>query len=299
MAPRVSSAKAATAQQQPSTTPPSDAQDAPNPQLLAQNYLFYANTTTEAFIFKNLIEVLQNSLTDVCFNFTPTAIELTTPDNEIQTNIWMNLTLHKQQFEYWHCDTYLNVGVNLQHLNKMIKSIKKKDSLTIYITKERPNQFSIKRVTTIGESRKPDISHINIQSLQLVASDFPSGYTRYHEIATADFQKAVKEMASLSSTIIVQSNEKQLTMRFKIDGLCGKVAELDQDPSEGGHEYDLDNVVYDFEKTYSSKILGQFIKLPGLNTKMKVYAEPRKNLKIEIDVGNLGTLAVYIRATTA
>lgn len=268
-----------------------------NDNVISQNYLFYANTTTEAFVFKNLIEVLQNSLTDVCFNFTSTAIELIAPDNEIQASIWMKLTLDSKYFDQWYCNNYLNVGVNLQHLYKMIKSIKKKDNLTIYVTKEHPNQLSIKRVAVAvaGVSRKPDISHINIQSLQLITADLPTGYSKFHEISTSDFQKAIKEMASLSSTIIIQSNSKQLTMRFKIDGLCGKVAELDQDPSEGGHEYDYDNIVYDFEKTYNSKILGQFIKLPGLNTKMRVYAEPGKNLKLEIDVGTIGMLSVYIR----
>lgn len=263
---------------------------------IMNNYLFYASTKEEAHIIKNLIEVLQNNLIDVCFHFTKDSISLLTPDVVISTNIWINLLLDSKKFDQWYCETDLNIGVNLQHMYKMIKSIKKKDNLTLYITREKPRQLSIKRIATTGVSRKPDISHINIQSLQSNIVDLPSGYKHFHQIVTSDFQKAIKEMSALSNSIMIQGNKHQLTVKFCIDGLCEKVVELDQDPSGNGNEYNLDNIVYTFNKTYSSKILGQFIKLPGLNSTMKVYAENQKHLKIEIDVGNLGSLEIFIKS---
>jgi len=289
-APTSSAALAAAAPAQP-PSPESPLDD--SPELYAQNYLFYAHTNDEACIFKNLVEVLQNNLIDVCFNLTKDSIELVSIDDD---SVLMNLVLKRENFDNWYCAKAMNIGINLQQLYKMIKSIKKKDSLTLYITLDRPNKLSIKRIASTGANRKPDISHINIQGLQSIVTGFPSGYGKPHVVSTTDFQKAVKEMAALSKTIDIQSNERQLTLRFEIEGLYGKVAELDQDPSKDGRECDLESSVYNFEKTYRSRVLSQFIKLPGLNATMRVYAEPRKLLKIEIDVGKLGVLTIYIKS---
>jgi proliferating cell nuclear antigen PCNA len=252
--------------------------------------LFYAHTT-EAYIFKNLIEVLQNNLRDVCFSFSPNGISLMTVDSK--NEICVNLLLSHKKFDRWHCDKSINVGINLQQFYKMIKSIKKKDVLTLYITRDKTTQLSIKKCPNTG-NKNPDISHVTIQSLQVIETTLPETTRMPHNISTADFQKAVKEMSTLSKTINVQSNETLLTLSFVIDGLCGKTVELDQEPS--AEDPETGETPYDFEEAYVSKTLSQFIKISGLNAKMRVYAEPGVPLKLEIDVGSLGLLAIYIKS---
>lgn len=267
--------------------------------IYSQNYIFYAHTENEAYIFKNLIEVLQNNLTDVCFNFDLNGIKLVTVDDVKNSKILIDLTLEDRRFNHWYCDASINVGINLQQLYKMIKSIKKKDSLTLYIARDKPNQLSIKRTLSTDAERKPDISHLAIQKLQTLEVLYPTDYKKFHLVSTSDFQKAVKEMAAMSRTIDIQSNDTQLTMRFSIDNLCGKVVELDQDPakySKDGYYHELEQNQYEFEQTYKSKMLSQFIKIPGLCPEMKVYAERDKLLKIEVAVGKLGILNICIRS---
>jgi proliferating cell nuclear antigen len=258
--------------------------------IYAQNYLFYGYTV-EAYVFKNLIEVLQNNLKDVCFVFTRDGIYLDAVDDLNQ--ICVDLKMSAQKFEQWHCVRTVNVGINLQQLYKIIKSIKKKDVLTLYITHDKPTQLSIKKAPSSG-AKNPDVSHLTIQSLQMMETSHPSDYTKPHCINTADFQKAIKEMAALSKTINIRGNETLLTLSFSIDGLYGKQVELDQEPTE--EELLEGEIAYEFDEAYVSKTLSQFIKLSGLNGKMRVFAEGGSPLKLDIDVGSLGTLSVLIKS---
>ena len=45
---------------------------------------------------------------------------------------------------YNHEEPYINIGINLNHLFKMLKSVKKRDSLDIFILKDAPNDLNIK-----------------------------------------------------------------------------------------------------------------------------------------------------------
>jgi len=252
------------------------------------DYLFRAKTV-EAYTIKSISEVLQNILTDVCFIFDKDCIKLLTVDNKRPARLLVHLKLNGDAYNEYHCPKPLSVGVNLQHLYKMCKSIKKKDKNVLFIKKSAPGLLG---VTTIqADSGQPVTSHIKIQKLSQVETALPDDYDHPIHISTSTYQKMCKDMQGISNEIKVQSTGSFLKFRCEVEGM------YDREVSFGELEDD-DNKEYDYCDSFYTKSLSQLIKVSGLNNRMQVYTptHERSPLKISINTGQLGKLEVFIKS---
>ena len=74
---------------------------------------------------------------------------IATPSNVRNLIFGKNKTLLNKLYQlfnlyhYNHEEPYINIGINLNHLFKMLKSVKKRDSLDIFILKDAPNDLNI------------------------------------------------------------------------------------------------------------------------------------------------------------
>ena len=249
--------------------------------------------TVEAYTIKSLSEVLQNILTDVCFSFNSDGIKLLTVDNKRPAHLLLNLALKGQSFDEYHCPKPLSVGMNLQHVYKLLKSIKKKDKIELFIQKNSPKLLGI---TTIqADSGQPVTSHIKIQTLSQVATEIPDDYGHPVHIPTSTFQKMCKDMQSISNKINVYSKGTFLKFSVDVEGLYNRevpFGELDEEAEDD-----------EYEDIFHTKSLSQLIKVSGLNARMQVFTPPPNSeieipLKISINTGQLGKLEIYIKSVS-
>lgn len=241
--------------------------------------------TLEAYTFKTLSEVLQNILTDVCFDLTPDGIRLLTVDNKTPPQLMVHLDLQRNNFEEYLCLKNTTIGINLQHLYKLLKSIKKKDRVTFYITSQNPSQLGICSETESGQEY---YSNIKIQKLQKVDTQPPTGYNFPNLIPTNSFQKMCKDMTSISKIIKIFSKGSYITFSCEFDGMYTRHAPFGTlDESSNDEEY---------EDWFNTKSLTQLIKISGLNQKLKVYTSNDLPLKLSIQVGSLGILDIFIKS---
>lgn len=254
-----------------------------------RSYLFKAKTV-EAYTIKSLSEVLQNILTDVCFTFDKDGISLLTIDNKKPAQLMVHLKMNGEAFDEFYCPKPLNVGVNLQHLYKMIKSIKKKDNILLFINKNNPNSLGI---TTIqADSGQPVTSSIKIQKLSQIQTTLFEEYCHPVHIPTNTFQKMCKDMQSISTKIRIYSKGSYLLFKCEEDGLYDREVPFgDFDPESSDDEY---------EDIFFTKSLSQLIKISGLNSRMQVYKPPNYDipLKIGINTGDLGKLEIFIKSVS-
>ena len=123
-----------------------------------------------------------------CFELNDSGIYLRTTDNE--NRLLIDLNLGRENFKKYKCEKTLYIGVNVIHLYKMLKSIKKKDSITMFIDDERPNDLAI-RVEQFDQINKTT-SFVKIQNVQNIEIGVPSGYGHPIIIPSSNFQKLVK-----------------------------------------------------------------------------------------------------------
>ena len=247
-------------------------------------YIFKAKTV-EAYTIKTLTEVLQNILTDVCFEFTKSGIKLLTVDNKKPSHLLVNLTLNADQFEEYYCKSTLTVGINLQHYYKMLKSIKKKDQLMLFVTPDKSTHLGI--CTKQTESGQATYSWIKIQRLQKVDTDIPRNYNHPNLIHASNFQKMCKDMNSMSKIIKIYSKGTYISFSCEVEGMYTREVPFGELKDNDEEEY---------EDTFNTKTLSQLIKASGLNNKMQIYTRTDSPLKIVIRPGSLGVLEIYLKS---
>lgn len=250
--------------------------------MAKSDYCFNCKTR-EGFIIKALFEVLQNMLIDVCFKFSPDGIYLLTVDNK--KRILVNLKLDSESFDEYKCEKDINVGINLQHTFKMLKSVKKKDSLEMKIDKKTNDLI----ITTISaDTQQPVNSHIKTQRLGTFAIPVPTGYGHPVHVATTTFQKTCKDMQNINDEIVVKSRDTFMSFS------CGQIGICYRDVPFGADDPESESEMY--EDTFFTKSLSQLTKISGLNKQMQIYPLKDKPLKIGIGTGQLGRLEIYIKS---
>jgi proliferating cell nuclear antigen PCNA len=251
-------------------------------------FVFKARTV-EGFTIKALAEVLQNILTDVCFSYDSTGISLLTTDNK--NNLLVQLHLNADSFDEYYCPKPVAVGLNLQHLHKMLKSIKKKDVVSMFIKKTDPQQLGI--TTTQSDTLQQVTSHIKMQRISLIDTEIPTDYGHPIHIQTTTYQKMCKDIQSISNEIDIFAKDSYLKFSCKKDGMYAREIPFG--------ELDKESESEEYTDVFNTKSLSQLIKISGLNQRMQVYI-PTKNerkeipLKVSINTGQLGKLEIYIKS---
>ena len=96
-----------------------------------------------------------------------------------------------QQYKFENDGQTLFMGLNLNHFHKMLKSIKKKDSIILYVDAEHPDELAIQVIPK--ENNRITTSTIKIQQIQHLDIELPEGYYRPIIIPSNEYQKMVKE----------------------------------------------------------------------------------------------------------
>ena len=102
--------------------------------------------TGEAYYIKVLAELLTNNLKTGCFEVSEQSITLRMFDHHRKTMVDLellseNFSVYKYKIENNFC-----LGLNLNHFHKMLKSIKKKDSLQLFIDSDNITELGIKTI---------------------------------------------------------------------------------------------------------------------------------------------------------
>lgn len=251
--------------------------------------------TGEAYQIKILAELLTNNLKHGCFDVTDDGITLRMFDQPRRTLVDMclqaeNFSLYKFKSEEKFC-----LGLNLNHFHKMLKSIKKKDSLQLFISSDVPNELGIKTIPK--ENTRVTTSGIKIQNIQNVDADIPVGYGKPVIVPSPDFQKMCKELSSIGSTNIrVKSKGFHIDFIADADGILKRKVRLgesdDSDDEEAG-----DVNINSYDATFTTDQFTRINKIAGLGSTMQIF--PGTNelpLLFRSSVGSLGKISVYIKS---
>ena len=251
--------------------------------------------TGEAYQIKILAELLTNNLKHGCFDVTDDGITLRMFDQPRRTLVDMclqaeNFSLYKFKSEEKFC-----LGLNLNHFHKMLKSIKKKDSLQLFISSDVPNELGIKTIPK--ENTRVTTSGIKIQNIQNVDADVPLGYGKPVIVPSPDFQKMCKELSSIGSTNIrVKSKGFHIDFIADADGILKRKVRLgESDDSDDEEAGDVNTNSYD--ATFTTDQFTRINKIAGLGSTMQIF--PGTNelpLLFRSSVGSLGKISVYIKS---
>jgi len=284
--------------------------------------LFYGEVV-KGYIIKTLVDVLVGSFNRTCFTVSKDGVFLRECDKN--RSILFNIELYREKFKKYKCDEAIHFSANVKHIQRLIRNLKKKDSLILGIRRSTPDMLCI----MICPARKPDNTNyrmetadiriqIELQPNSVVIPD-PSVYSYPYVIDAGEFQK-VKRIASVAKTIRVVirgdnylgflcNKEIYSTALHFGDPLTNEERKLprpaeeptDETTESSGEEDDLKagraTQKREYIADFHSSLFNHLVKLPGLCTQMQFYApiEELWPLRIRMEAGLLGNIEVYIK----
>lgn len=249
----------------------------------------------EAYQIKILAELLTNNLKHGCFDLTDDGITLRMFDQPRRTLVDMNLQAENFSLYKFKSDDKFCLGLNLNHFHKMLKSIKKKDSLQLFINSETPNELGIKTIPK--ENTRITTSGIKIQNIQNVEADVPLGYGKPVIVPSPDFQKMCKELSSIGSTNIrVKARGFHIDFIADADGILKRKVRLGES-DDSDEENEVEQVSSSYEATFTTDQFTRINKIAGLSSTMQIFSGSNDlPLLFRSSVGSLGKISVYIKS---
>ena len=250
--------------------------------------------TGEAYHIKILAELLTNNLKTGCFEVREDGINLRMFDHHRKTLVDLSLMAENFSMYKFKNDKTFCMGLNLNHFHKMLKSVKKKDSLELFIEGNDSNELGIRTIPK--ENTRITTSGIKIQAIQNLDIDVPVGYGKPVIVPSVEFQKMCKDLSSIGSTNIkVIARNFQIQFIADADGILKRKVVFGEQsiPDDSDSEDDIE-----YNATFATDQLTRITKLAGLSGNMQIFpARSDLPLLFRTSVGSLGKISIYVKST--
>ena len=249
--------------------------------------------TRGGYVVKVLAELLQNNIKTACFEVDADGIRLCMMDHH--RTILINLELDADNFPvYKYKNTEkMYLGVNLTHFHKMLKSIKKRDSIQLFIDDKAPTDLGIKVIPK--ENNRVTTSFVKIQGIQTLKVEIPTGYAKPVIVPSGEYQKMCKGMVHIGTTVTISSCDFQIRFACDAGGVMKRITDFGEpDDSDSDIEDEKDNSD-EYKEEFNTEQLTRITKLAGLSTNIHIYPKTGLPLLFRSNVGDLGKISIYIK----
>lgn len=245
--------------------------------------MIFKAKTNSAHTIKILTEILYNNVKNICLEINKDGIKIHAINSF--RSILLDIELNTDNFNLYKykLSETLYVGICASHLYKMLKSIKKKDSLCLFISKDKKNEIGIQ--VTSSESERITTSYLNITSEQICFTDFPKDYTKSNLIQADEFSKMIKDLQTIGKTIrIVKDNF--ITFTASIERLFKRTVAFGPNDIE-------DDI---FDSVFSTELFSNISKINSISKTVHVSVKNGNPIFIKCNVGTLGILKIFIKS---
>ena len=250
------------------------------------SYLFYCKTP-EGYIIKILAELLQNNIKNGCFLISPAGVMFRMTDSNRKTLIDLEMQSDNfTQYKFKSADV-MSIGLNFSHLYKMVKTVKKKDSIILFIEEGKETDLGIKVITK--EKSRVTTSSVKIQNLQSLDIEMPSGYQDSIIVPSNEYMKMVKDLNNMGGhSLSIATTPNTINFSCQSNGVYSRnitFGEADVEDSE------FKATSQEFEMEQLSRIA----KVAGLSTQLHICQMEGMPIQFKSNVGNLGKICIYVK----
>jgi proliferating cell nuclear antigen PCNA len=252
------------------------------------NYIFKAKTR-EAFVVKILGELLNNTLSMSPFRINDKGIFLLQSDGKNHQMI--DISLFRDKFNDYVCSRPINFNVNSSHLYRMLKNIRKKDGITLFITEpEKPSDPLKLGICVENDENNKVVTYIRITPTQLTTIDKPEEYENPIIMTSKEFQK-MKTLHNLSQVMTVSYKPQYINFFCDAGELYSRSVSIGNNSSEDDIKTEKQ-----YKQEYYTSYITSLTKCAGQSGIVQVYVHEDCGMKIKMNAGNIGDITVYIKS---
>jgi len=249
-----------------------------------QNFLFFLKSR-DGFVFKIFSEFFASCMMRCAFTIDKSGLSLLSTDNKKHRLFSIKMPLLKfRKFDFVKPFTF---DVNSSHLHKIMKTIRKKDSLTLYITEDQPHELKIS--VSQGTENIESTSTIRIMMVHPPDIDIPDYSDKSYVNCTGkDFQK-IKNLSNIGKKTNVILKNKEVV--FDCDGgdVISKSIKIGEDFE--AKEEEQDNLIVAVNTLYISSLS----KIASISSNVLIYVCEDSPIKITFDIPTIGDFNIYIK----
>ena len=201
------------------------------------------------------------------------------------------LELKSENFEKYFCKESINLGINLDHIYKIIKLVENNETLKLYVTNSDRNKLCVERFNK--EESIVSTKSLSLYDIDILDIPFPTlSFNNVIIMPSQRFKKLCQEFYSFSDTVEIISNNN--TLFFKSEGDA-----VDQNTSicesEDGIVFEKKNSDNDiFRGLYKLKYLSKFSKCSNLCTNININFKNDLPLVLECRIDDFGLIRLCI-----
>jgi proliferating cell nuclear antigen len=252
--------------------------------------------TVQTGAVRTLVEALRSILVEMSLLFDKDGIRMVAMDNT--RTVLVHLRLHADRFEnyeYSHTNPKFVIGVNTDHLYRIVRTATNDDTLTFYVEKDDPNSLGI--LMENGEKKQVHKYKLNLldrdePELHLPDTEFSTRIT----MPSIDFQKICRDMTMLSAKTLEITNVGK-TLTFSCKGhFASRTTIMGDDKSE--FEIQKKATAEITSGQFSLPHLVLFTKCTNLCNNMEIHMKNGWFLMIRYVVANLGEIKLCLMPCT-
>ena len=244
--------------------------------------------TVQSTVIKTLCDVLKETLNDINFIFDEDGMKIMAIDGSHVALV--HLKLFAKNFEQFYCQKKVQVGLNMSHLFKIIKTVTTMDFITFFIRSDNQHEFGVQ----IENSDKNTCTVFNLKMLDIDDEEISIPDIEINSMITMpsnDFQRMTRDMLNISDNLIMTTSSEMLKLECKGDFAS-------QETCIGNSNHGLSCMQTEtVSGTFSLKYINLFTKATNLSNIVEIYLKRDYPLMLKYAVANLGQIMFYLAPT--
>ena len=239
--------------------------------------------TIQASVFKSIIEVLKEVISDTNITVDETGIKILMMDSS--HSCLVSLRLDAETFDEYRCDDQYHLGVNMISFFKLLKSISSNDTITLSMDSVDIHELNI--VVENIEKRSKTEYKLKLLDINVETIDIPDVESKtIVTMPSVDLQRISRDIANLSDVVKISAGDNTLQISCE-GGFASQCTSLGA--AEHGLTFRHNGEVETIESEYSVRFINLFCKASSVSPILEIHIRPNYPLIMKFPI-SLGTL---------
>lgn len=254
------------------------------------DYLIEAKTV-QAGAMRTLTEALKSILVEMSLIFDKDGLRMIAMDNTRTVLVHLKLSADKfEQYTYKHNSPKLTIGVNTDHLHRIVRTATNDDTITFYVDQVDQNSLGI----LLENGDKKQVTRYKLSLLDRDEPDITlpdTTFSAHVTMPSSDFQKLCRDMVLLGAkTVDIKSVGSSLGFACK-----GHFASRDTTMGDSDNDFSIKKTNTEIVSgNYSLPHLVLFTKCTNLCNNLDIYMKNDWFLMVRYVVANLGDIKLCL-----
>lgn len=253
--------------------------------------------TNKGFIMKTLAEILHSNTPDTSLKLTSSGIRIQITNEKSYA---IEVFLDREKFNIYkfkgtgkNKDEPRYVGINLNHFYRMLKTVKKTDSVKLFIDDDRdPLELGIEVIPK--ENNRKTVNFVRvIENRKIIHFDIAETKGDPVIVSSSEFQKMCKGL-SIADTTRVTMKGRRVRFTSNGDDILTSYTDLGE-PDDSDDEAESDEKEEEFDAEFETEQFTKNSKISGLSTDLQIARTVDGELLLRSDVGNIGTISICLK----